>query len=114
MCQRFVFFLLLPVLIQSGLFKCPGMVVASVFLVRLQRQLSVMSPPSVGYLLPLKGLCKLLLSFGQRLNSRLHYSFGDKDNKELPHIAFPLVTSVDSLVSCHRFSFLKKTRMSSQ
>ncbi|CAM9897434.1 unnamed protein product, partial [Laminaria digitata] len=42
-----------------------------------------------------KGLCKLLLSFCQRMTSRLHYSFGDKDNKELPHIAFPLVASVD-------------------
>lgn len=46
----------------------------------------------------LQGLCKLLLAFGQRLNNRLHFSFGDKGNKELPHIAFPLVTSVDSLV----------------
>ncbi|CAM9718186.1 unnamed protein product, partial [Scytosiphon promiscuus] len=45
-----------------------------------------------------RGLCRLLLSFGKKLNRRLHYSFGDKDNKELPHIAFPLVTSVDSLV----------------
>eukprot|EP00752_Nemacystus_decipiens_P017125 g15340.t1 len=45
-----------------------------------------------------RGLCKLLLSFGQKLNRRLHYSFGDKDNAELPHIAFPLVTSVDSLI----------------
>ena len=46
-----------------------------------------------------QGLCKLLLSFCQRMTSNLHYSFGDKDNKELPHIAFPLVASVDSLVS---------------
>ncbi|CAN0441163.1 unnamed protein product, partial [Ectocarpus sp. 8 AP-2014] len=45
-----------------------------------------------------QGLCKLLLSFGQKLNRRLHYSFGDKDNAELPHISFPLLTSVDSLV----------------
>eukprot|EP00903_Cladosiphon_okamuranus_P011548 g10871.t1 len=45
-----------------------------------------------------RGLCKLLLSFGQKMNRRLHYSFGDKDNAELPHIAFPLVTSVDSLI----------------
>ncbi|CAM9919283.1 unnamed protein product, partial [Hapterophycus canaliculatus] len=45
-----------------------------------------------------QGLCKLLLSFGKKLNRRLHYSFGDKDNAELPHISFPLVTSVDSLV----------------
>ena len=47
-----------------------------------------------------QGLCKLLLSFCQRMTSRLHYSFGDKDNRELPHIAFPLIASVDSLVSC--------------
>lgn len=46
----------------------------------------------------LQGLCKLLLSFGQKLNRRLHYSFGDKENLELPHIAFPLVSSVDSLI----------------
>lgn len=46
----------------------------------------------------LQGLCKLLLSFGQKLNRRLHYSFGDKSNTELPHIAFPLLTSVDSLI----------------
>ena len=45
-----------------------------------------------------QGLCKLLLSFGQKLNRRLHYSFGDKDNAQLPHIAFPLLTSVDSLI----------------
>lgn len=43
----------------------------------------------------------MLLSFGQRLNKRLHYSFGTDDNSELPHIAFPLISSVDSLVSVY-------------
>lgn len=45
-----------------------------------------------------QGLCKVLLAFGQRLNKRLHFSFGDQANAELPHISFPLVTSIDSMV----------------
>ncbi|CAM9334146.1 unnamed protein product, partial [Phaeothamnion confervicola] len=45
-----------------------------------------------------KGMCKVLLGFAQRLNRFLHYSFGNDDNSELPHISFPLVTSVDTLV----------------
>ncbi|CAM9792768.1 unnamed protein product, partial [Chrysoparadoxa australica] len=45
-----------------------------------------------------RGLCKLLLSFGQKLNKQIHYSFGDDDNTELPHISWPLTNAVDVLV----------------
>ncbi|KAG5185201.1 hypothetical protein JKP88DRAFT_152996, partial [Tribonema minus] len=44
------------------------------------------------------GLCRAMLSFAQRLNRNMHYSFGSKDNSELPHISFPLVTNVDTLL----------------
>ncbi|KAG5183459.1 chromate transporter-domain-containing protein [Tribonema minus] len=44
------------------------------------------------------GLCRALLTVAQRANSRIHYSFGTKDNSELPHISFPLLTGVDDLI----------------
>lgn len=44
------------------------------------------------------GMCKVLLKFAQSLNKRLYYSFGDESGDVLPHIAFPLMSNVDSLV----------------
>jgi len=45
-----------------------------------------------------RGLCNMLLSFARRINSAMNYSFGDKAQEELPHIVFPLWTSVDKMV----------------
>jgi hypothetical protein len=45
-----------------------------------------------------KSLCNMLLAFCRRMNGLMHYSFGDGGNVELPHIVFPLYTSVDKFV----------------
>lgn len=45
-----------------------------------------------------RGLCNMLLGFARRINSAMNYSYGDTENKELPHIVFPLWTSVDKMV----------------
>ncbi|GMH71831.1 hypothetical protein TL16_g05758 [Triparma laevis f. inornata] len=45
-----------------------------------------------------RGLCNMLLGFARKINSAMNYSFGDKEQEELPHIVFPLWTSVDKMV----------------
>ena len=43
-------------------------------------------------------LCQSILAFVRKVMGHLHYSFGDADNNELPHIVVPLWTAVDRLV----------------
>jgi hypothetical protein len=45
-----------------------------------------------------KSVSRAALSFSQRLNPAMHYSFGG--NGEIPHMAFPLFTSMDEFVAC--------------
>ena len=46
-----------------------------------------------------KGLCNLLLRLvSKTVPGEMHYSFGDKNNDELPHISFPAWTLFDKVV----------------
>lgn len=46
-----------------------------------------------------KGLCNLLLRLvSKAVPGTMHYSFGDKNNNELPHISFPAWTLFDKVV----------------
>ena len=42
-------------------------------------------------------LCNAILGFVRKMMSTLHYSFGDENDSELPHIVVPLWTAVDRL-----------------
>ena len=52
-------------------------------------------PMSLG--LVTRGLCNMLLGFARRINGAMNYSYGDGGQLELPHIVFPLWTSVDKV-----------------
>lgn len=45
-----------------------------------------------------KSLCQVLLGFVRQLNKYLHYSFGDGNGEERPHIVFPFWSNVDRMV----------------
>ena len=45
-----------------------------------------------------KGFCTILLALVKRLVPGLHFSFGDRQETEYPHISFPLHRAVDEFV----------------
>lgn len=45
-----------------------------------------------------KGLCGVLLRLVESFNSHVHYSFGDRDGKEKPHIVVPAYTFFERVV----------------
>jgi Protein of unknown function (DUF1769)/Protein of unknown function, DUF547 len=45
-----------------------------------------------------RGLCKILLRLAESFNKNLHYSFGDSEGKELPHIVAPAYTFFERVV----------------
>eukprot|EP00124_Ichthyophonus_hoferi_P005009 Ihof_evm2s639 gene=Ihof_evmTU2s639 len=45
-----------------------------------------------------RSILRMMLSLCQRIVTGVHYSFGDKKTQELPHVVFPIESTIDRLI----------------